>query len=74
MQSFGHKCSFQFNLSMESKKLFYECFKAHLPKEGYELKSQKYAVIWSKMFIWSQSNVSMESKKLFYKSFKTHQL
>ena len=59
---------------MESKKFFYKSCKAHQPKEGYEIKSQKYAVIWSQMFISSQSKVSMESKKFFYKSFKAHQL
>ena len=41
--------------------------------KGYGIKSQNYAVIWSQMFILSQSKVSMESKKFFYKSFKAHQ-
>ena len=52
--------SSQPKLNIESKKFFYKSFKAHQPKEGYEIKSQKYAVIWSQMFISSQSKVSME--------------
>ena len=64
----------QSKLSMESKKLFYKTFKAHKPKEGYDIKSQNNAVFWSQMFISSQSNSSMESKKFSYKSFKAHQL
>ena len=58
---------------MESNYFFYINFRAHQPKEGYEVKSQKYAVIWSPMFISSQSKISMESKKFFYKSCKAHQ-
>ena len=58
---------------MESKKFFYKSFIANKSKEVYALKSQKYAVIWSQMFIQSQSKVSMESIKFFYKSFKAHQ-
>ena len=49
--------------------LFCESFNAHQLKEGYEIKSQNYAVIWSKMFILSQSKLSMKSKKFVYKSF-----
>ena len=58
---------------MESKKIFDKSFKAHQPKEGCEIKSQNYAVIWSQMFISSHSKVSMESKKVFYKSCTAHQ-
>ena len=58
---------------MESKKIFYKSFKAHLPKEGYELKSQNYAIIWSQTFISSQSKLSIESINFFYKSFKAYQ-
>ena len=65
--------SSQSKLSMESKKFFYNSFKAHQPKEGYEINSQNYAVIWSQMFISSQSKLSIKSKKFFDKSFKAHQ-
>ena len=63
----------QSKLSLESKKFSHKKFKAHQPKEGYEIKSQNDIVIWSQMFISSQSKLSMESKKFFYKSFKAHQ-
>ena len=58
----------QSKLSIESKSV-----KAYLPKEGYELKNQNYAIIWSQMFISSQSRISVESKKFVSKSFKAHQ-
>ena len=48
-------------LSMESKKFLYKSCKAHQPKEGFEMNSQNYAVIWSHMSILSQSKLSMES-------------
>ena len=63
----------QSKISIEFKKKNYKSFKAHQPKEGYKIKIQNYAVIWSQMFISSQSRLSMESKKFFYKSFKAHQ-
>ena len=59
--------------SMEAKKFFYKRFKAYQHKEGYEIKSQKYAVIWSQIFISSQSKLSIKSKKFFDNSFKAHQ-
>ena len=42
--------SSQPKLNIESKKFLYKSFKAHQHKEGYKIKSQKYAVIWSQMF------------------------
>ena len=65
--------SSQSKVSMESKKFFYKCFKAHQPKEIFKIKSPNYVVIWSQMFILTQSKVNMESKKLLYKSVKAHQ-
>ena len=55
MQSFSHECSCPHNLtlsisqsklSIKSKRFFNKGFKAHRPKEVYEIKSQKYGVIW----------------------------
>ena len=65
--------SSQSKLSMESKKFYYKSFKAHQPKEGYEIKSQNYEVIWSQIFILSQSKLSIKLKKFFDKRFKAHQ-
>ena len=50
--------SSQSNVNMESKNLFYKSFTAHQPKEGYGIKSQNYAVIWSQKFISSQSKLN----------------
>ena len=41
---------------------------------GYGIKSQNHAVIWSQMFISSQSKLSMESKKFFNKSYQANWL
>ena len=58
---------------MESKKFLYKSFKANQHKEEYEIKIKNYAVIWSQIFISSQSRISVESKKFVAKSFKAHQ-
>ena len=58
---------------MKSKKFFNKSYQANWLKGGYRIKSQNYAVIWSQIFISSQSELSMESKKFCYKSFKAHQ-
>ena len=63
----------QSKLSMESKRFFYESFIAHQPEEGYEIKIQNYAVIWSQMFSLPQSKLSIKSKTIFYKSLIAHQ-
>ena len=52
--------SSQSKVIMESKKLFYKSVKAHQPKEGQGIKSKNYAVIWSQMFISSQSKLNIE--------------
>ena len=62
-----------FKLSITSNNFFNKSCKAHQLKKGYEIKSQNYAVIWSQMFISSQSKLSIESKKFFNKSCITQQ-
>ena len=66
MQSFGQKSLFCHNLNQAfNQKSFYKICEGPQPKEGYGIKSQNYAVIWSQMFISSQSKLSMESKSYF---------
>ena len=52
--------SSQSNLNMKLKKVVKKSYQAHWPKGGYGIKSQNYAVIWSQMFISSQSRLSVE--------------
>ena len=65
--------SSQPKVSIVSKKFFNKSCEEHQPKEGYEIESQNYAVIFSQRFISSKPKLSIVSKKCFNNSCKAHQ-
>ena len=62
--------SSQSKASFVSTKFFNKSFKAYQPQEGYAIKNQDHAVIWSQLRILLQSKLSFVSTKFITKVLK----